>query len=172
VRWLYSAVVGAGLVLAVAAITTGEAQAQAIRPQPVYPSAPPNYAFAPGQNYYPPTATLYGGTYPSMPYGGSYPSMPYRGMSGSYGPTASMYGSAGMSSSAPAFVPPSPPAVDAALYNNSFIPSVLYVSAGTVVRWTNRGRHPHTVTSDEGFWDSGELRPGEGYAVFFPLGRF
>jgi plastocyanin len=63
--------------------------------------------------------------------------------------------------------------VEVRLYDNSFVPSVLYISAGTVVRWTNRGRNHHTVTSDEGFWDSGELRPGEGYAVFFPLpGRY
>jgi plastocyanin len=174
-RWLYSAVL-AGLTLAVALITPRQVDAQPIRPQPVYPSASPNYSFAPGPNDYPPASTLYGGAYAVMPYGG---------VSGSIGSTASAYRSAGSSasapaypsagsfSSAPAFMPPPAPPVDVGLYDNSFVPSVLYISAGTVVRWTNRGRNRHTVTSDEGFWDSGELRPGEGHAVFFPLpGRY
>jgi plastocyanin len=90
--------------------------------------------------------------------------------------SASLYGMGGSPYSAPAQNPQAPPAtkvVDAALYDNSYIPSVLYISPGTVVRWTNKGRHHHTLTSDEGFWDSGELRPGEGYAVYFPLaGRY
>jgi plastocyanin len=176
-RWLYSAVVGAGLVLAVAAITPGEAQA--IRPRPVYPEAPPGYSFSPGQNSQAPSPTLYSRPSWSMPYGDPYgPYSPYGFYSpyGLYGTLGTANRSAGIYSSAPHFTPQTPqgpPPTGVTIYDNSFISSVLYVSPGTVVRWTNRGDHPHTVTSDTGLWDSGELRPGEGYAVYFPIpGRY
>jgi plastocyanin len=35
------------------------------------------------------------------------------------------------------------------------------------VRWTNNGRHRHTVTSYDGRTDSGELAPGSSYTVTF-----
>jgi plastocyanin len=166
-RWLHSAVVGAGLVLAGMAVTAGEAEAQAIRPQPVYPSAPPGYSFQPGQDNYSLGSTLSSRSFPRMPYGDPY---------GPYGPRMGRNGGAGMYSSAYPSTPQTPqgpPPVEVTVYDNSFFPSVLYVAPGAVVRWTNKGRHRHTVTSDEGFWDSGELRPGEGYAVYFPLpGRY
>jgi plastocyanin len=163
-RWLFPAVVLAALAPAVAPIAPGQEGAQPsrpqqvgaepIRPQPVslsvlyYPSA--GYYGAPGANYYPTMSTPHG----SAP--GSSSPLP-----------------AASSVSMPAFAPRPAPVVDAALYDDSFVPGTLYVAAGTVVRWTNRGGHHHTVTSDDGFWDSGELHPGEGYAVFFPVaGRY
>jgi plastocyanin len=36
---------------------------------------------------------------------------------------------------------------------------VIRVALGTTVQWTNHGQHQHTVTSDTGEWDSGELGP-------------
>jgi plastocyanin len=178
-RWLYSAVVGAGLVLAVAAITPGEVRAQVIRPRPVYPEAQPGYSFSPGQNYQAPSATLYSRPSWSMPYGDPYgPYGPYGFWSpyGLYGIGAPANLAAGMYSSEPSSnsqAPQGTPTVEVTMYDNSFVPSVLYVSPGEVVRWTNTGQHRHTVTSDTGLWDSGELGPGEGYAVYFPLrGRY
>jgi plastocyanin len=35
------------------------------------------------------------------------------------------------------------------------------------VRWTNRGNHRHTVTSNTGVWDSGELNRGDAYSLTF-----
>jgi len=94
---------------------------------------------------------------------------PYPGMPGSYNLTTPATAPSGINLSVPYAMPPYVRVVDVGLYDNSFIPGIVYIRVGTVVRWTNRGDHHHTVTSDEGFWDSGELRPGEGYAVYFPL---
>jgi plastocyanin len=44
-----------------------------------------------------------------------------------------------------------------ALADNQFQPGTITVPAGSTVQWTNHGRHGHTVTSDDGEWDSGEL---------------
>jgi plastocyanin len=102
--------------------------------------------------------------YGYAPYGGGY------GAYGSkYGSKAAAYNSTDSASSKPTYPPTSAPVVDVGLYDNHFRPVVTYISAGTVLRFTNRGRHHHTVTSDEGLWDSGVLRPGAGYAVFFPM---
>jgi plastocyanin len=52
---------------------------------------------------------------------------------------------------------------EVALMDNRFEPPTLTVRPGTTVRWTNRGKHTHTVTSDKGDWGSNELGPA---AVF------
>jgi plastocyanin len=57
--------------------------------------------------------------------------------------------------------------VEVGVYDNYFRPSTLDVSPGTRVRWTNRGRERHTVTSATGLWDSGDLGPGEYYSITF-----
>lgn len=49
--------------------------------------------------------------------------------------------------------------VQVGLYDNYFQPGTVTVSVGTTVQWTNYGQHDHTVTSDTGLWDSGELGP-------------
>lgn len=51
--------------------------------------------------------------------------------------------------------------------DNSFDPATLNVQVGTTVRWVNNGSHPHTVTSNDGKWDSGDLAPGASYTVTF-----
>ena len=48
-----------------------------------------------------------------------------------------------------------------------FSPAKIAVEPGTTVTWVNQGRHPHTVTSFDGQFDSGTLRPGDSYKVKF-----
>src|SRR4051812_32228934 len=49
------------------------------------------------------------------------------------------------------------------LQNTSFNPAALTVPAGTTVRWINKDAVPHTVTSDQSLFDSGNMNPN---AVF------
>jgi len=48
-----------------------------------------------------------------------------------------------------------------------FSPANVSVQPGTTVTWVNAGRAPHTVTSDDGQFDSGVLMPGDSYKVKF-----
>jgi plastocyanin len=48
-----------------------------------------------------------------------------------------------------------------------FEPSKVNVQPGTTVKWMNKGTHKHTVTSNKGLWDSGDLAPGATYSVTF-----
>jgi plastocyanin len=41
-----------------------------------------------------------------------------------------------------------------------FDPDILRVAVGTTVEWQNTGRNPHTVTADDGSFDSGNMDPG------------
>jgi hypothetical protein len=41
------------------------------------------------------------------------------------------------------------------------------VSVGTTVTWTNSGASPHTVTADNGEFDSGRLAPGASFSQTF-----
>ncbi len=38
---------------------------------------------------------------------------------------------------------------------------IVRVPVGTEVVWTNTGRNPHTVTADDGSFDSGDMQPGD-----------
>lgn len=49
----------------------------------------------------------------------------------------------------------------------AFDPAQIDVAAGTTVTWTNNGSAPHTVTADDGSFDSGELAPGESFSFTF-----
>ena len=42
----------------------------------------------------------------------------------------------------------------------AFSPQRLAASAGATVEWTNRDQVAHTVTADDGSWDSGPIEPG------------
>jgi plastocyanin len=55
---------------------------------------------------------------------------------------------------------------DITLYDNVYSPSIQYVSSGMTVRWTNRGKHHHSITSDWR-WESGELNPGDSFSLTF-----
>jgi plastocyanin len=48
-----------------------------------------------------------------------------------------------------------------------FSPANVSVQPGTTVTWVNEGSVPHTVTSDDGQFDSGVLMPGDSYTVMF-----
>ncbi len=48
-----------------------------------------------------------------------------------------------------------------------FVPATLTVDQGTTVEWVNNGKGIHTVTDNDGAWDSGSLSPGETYTRTF-----
>jgi plastocyanin len=43
------------------------------------------------------------------------------------------------------------------------------VRAGQTVTWTNRDPVPHTVTSDDGLWDSGDIAAGGSFSHRFAV---
>jgi plastocyanin len=45
------------------------------------------------------------------------------------------------------------------IYDFYYSPATVTVSSGTTVQWVNRGPSAHTSTSDDGFWDSGNISP-------------
>ena len=49
----------------------------------------------------------------------------------------------------------------------TFAPTVVHVSPGATVLWTNSSPLAHTVTADDGSFDSGNLDPSEGFSWFF-----
>jgi plastocyanin len=55
---------------------------------------------------------------------------------------------------------PAGAAVEARIRDFEFRPAELTVGVGTTVRWTNEGPSVHTVTADDGSFDSGALKPG------------
>jgi plastocyanin len=48
-----------------------------------------------------------------------------------------------------------------------FNPDVITIEIGTTVHWTNNHSIPHTSTSDDGVWDSGNLNFGQDYSFTF-----
>jgi len=57
--------------------------------------------------------------------------------------------------------------VKARMIDGMFEPGTITITAGTTVRWTNEGKHLHTVTSMKGDWTSGELAPGQDFTATF-----
>jgi plastocyanin len=51
--------------------------------------------------------------------------------------------------------------------DNFFDPPNAAVEPGSTITWTNNGDEPHTVTADDGSFDSGMLNPGDSYTVAF-----
>jgi plastocyanin len=51
--------------------------------------------------------------------------------------------------------------------DNFFDPPQAAVEPGSTITWTNKGDEPHTVTADDGSFDSGMLNPGDSYTVAF-----
>lgn len=58
-------------------------------------------------------------------------------------------------------------AFDISVVDFSFEPGTVSVPAGATVTWTNNGSRPHTVTADDGSFDSGRLDPGEQFSQTF-----
>ena len=59
--------------------------------------------------------------------------------------------------------PNSPTTVE--IRNNAFIPAQLNVAPGTTVTFVNKDTVPHTATTDNALFDSGELPPESSYPV-------
>src|SRR5215217_7781534 len=51
--------------------------------------------------------------------------------------------------------------------NFAFNPPNTTVSAGTTVTWVNNDQTAHTVTANDGAFDSGTLQPGQSYSFAF-----
>ena len=51
--------------------------------------------------------------------------------------------------------------------NFSFSPATLTIAKGTKVTWTNNDSVTHTVTSDQGTWDSNGVPPGNTFNFTF-----
>lgn len=60
-----------------------------------------------------------------------------------------------------------PPVETVRALDDVYDPEVLRVAPGTEVAWENVGRSPHTVTADDGGFDSGDLAPGESFRLVF-----
>jgi plastocyanin len=49
-----------------------------------------------------------------------------------------------------------------------FDPEAVHVPVGNTIEWPNEGRNAHTVTADDGSFDSGNLAPGKEFELSFP----
>jgi plastocyanin len=57
--------------------------------------------------------------------------------------------------------------------NMAFSVSTLQIAAGTVVKWTNNDNIAHTVTANDGSFDSGNIAPSGSFTkVFNTAGAF
>lgn len=59
----------------------------------------------------------------------------------------------------------SDPPVD--IINFAFLPHLIKIAPGETVTWTNRSDANHTVTSNEGLFESGVLAPGATFSHTF-----
>jgi plastocyanin len=48
-----------------------------------------------------------------------------------------------------------------------FSPAIRKIPAGTWVTWSNTGQDTHSVTADDGTFDSSDLDPSEGFSWYF-----
>jgi len=56
-------------------------------------------------------------------------------------------------------------ATEVAIRNFAFAPAELEVTSNTEVTWTNEDPAPHTVTAEDGSFNSGTLEPGQTFSV-------
>ena len=66
---------------------------------------------------------------------------------------------------------PTPKTWSVAIEDFYFEPANAAIQPGDTIIWTNEGNTPHTVTSDDGQFDSGVLNPGQSFAVTFTGGN-
>lgn len=62
---------------------------------------------------------------------------------------------------------PSSGSTSISIIDFAFQPSTTTITVGTTVTWKNNGAVAHTVTSDTGAFDSGQLQPGASYTHTF-----
>jgi len=133
------------------------------------------YSFSPyASGYYSPFSSY---SSPFSSYSSPYPSGYSSPYSSGYTPSSSGYSgpySSGYTPSSSGYSPYPENAGNKAeeantvrIYDDYFKPERVTVTAGTTVRWTNSGSHRHTVTSDTGLWESGELDAGGTYGRTF-----
>lgn len=81
---------------------------------------------------------------------------------------------AGLGTLASASASSAQPAIKAvAISDYSFKPATITIAPGTRVVWTQKDDDPHTVTADDGSFDSKGLGQGDTYAhVFAKAGRY
>jgi plastocyanin len=53
------------------------------------------------------------------------------------------------------------------IQDDAFDPATTSIAPGTTVTWVNNDDEVHTVTADDGLFDSGRLDPGDSYSVWF-----
>jgi plastocyanin len=64
-------------------------------------------------------------------------------------------------------------AVAASIFRHDFVETRIEIPAGTTIQWTNYDDVVHTVTADDGSWDSRGIQPGERWsATFTRPGRY
>jgi plastocyanin len=62
---------------------------------------------------------------------------------------------------------------DVSIQNFAFSPATITITAGTTVTWTNNDSTAHTITSDTGAFDSGNIANGKTYThTFSQAGTF
>ena len=49
----------------------------------------------------------------------------------------------------------------------TFKPETINIKPGTTVNWVNTDKAPHTITSDDGSWDSGKINNSAEYSHTF-----
>jgi plastocyanin len=157
-RYTYLVLGIASLGLLLVASSTAEAQMM-MQPRVFVAPRP----FMTSRVFFPPRVVYYPPYYPRMYYA---PSYSYGGYGSYQMPYSSSYSSDYGPNSYPSYSGTQTD-TNVVLYDNYFQPNQITVSVGTTVRWTNSGRHHHTVTSDSGLWDSGELSSGESYGHTF-----
>ena len=58
-------------------------------------------------------------------------------------------------------------ATRAEIRGNAFAPNRFEIGSGTTIAWTNNDQVVHTVTADDGSWDSGPIEPGRTWSHTF-----
>ncbi|HEY6542077.1 MAG TPA: cupredoxin domain-containing protein, partial [Ktedonobacteraceae bacterium] len=65
---------------------------------------------------------------------------------------------------------PSPPTLagpSVSMSDNEFTPATLHIKPGQTVTWVNNGQTVHTVTADDGSFNSQNIQPGAEYSRTF-----
>ena len=57
--------------------------------------------------------------------------------------------------------------VNVVISNFSFQPKSLSIPVGSTVTWTNNDSAPHTISADDGSFDSGNMAPGSNFSHTF-----